>query len=108
MPKAAIRLLLAGLCLFLEALAFGQKKPITLDALQAWRNSAARSTSGDPVWAPDGKTFVFRQGSELKWFDVAAKKSSDVVDLTALDNAALSPPAPERYEWENRRVDEAT
>ncbi len=28
--------------------------------------------------------------------------------LTALDNAALSPPAPERYEWENRRVDEAT
>ncbi len=47
-------------------------------------------------------------GERAKWFDVAAKKSYDVVDLTELDDAALSPPAPERYEWENRRVDEAT
>ena len=98
----------AAAFLFLAGLAFGQKKPITLDALEAWRNSAARSTPGDPVWAPDGKTFVYRQGSQLKWFDVAAKKSYDVVNLTLLDDAALSPPAPERYEWENRRVDEAT
>lgn len=98
----------AAVCLLLAGLALAQKKPITLDALQAWRNSAVRSAPGDPVWAPNGKTFVYRQGSQLKWFDVAAKKSSDVVDLTALDNAALSPPAPERYEWENRRVDEAT
>ena len=88
--------------------AFAQKKPITLDALQAWRNNAARSTPGDPVWAPDGKTFVFTaRGASLKWFDVAAKKSHDVLDLITLDNAALSPPAPERFEWENRRVDEA-
>ena len=106
MRKAAIYLFLAGLPL--AGLAFGQKKPITLDALQSWRNAAGRNAPGDPVWAPDGKTFVYRQGSELKWFDVAAKKSYDVVDLTALDNAALSPPAPERFEWENRRVDEAT
>src|SRR5260221_14367198 len=95
----------AGLVfLFLAGTAFAQKKPITLDALQAPRNTAARSTPGDPVWAPDGKAFVFRQGSELKGFDVAAKKSCDVVGLTALDNGALSPPAPERHEWENRLV----
>src|SRR5579862_886731 len=109
MRKAAILAFLAGLAfLFPAATAIAQKKPITLDALQAWRNTAARNTPGDPVWAPDGKTFVYRQGSQLKRFDVAAKKSSDVVDLTEIDNAALSPPAPERYEWENRRVDEAT
>ena len=107
MRKAAVRLLSTGL-VFLVGTAFAQKKPITLDTLQAWRNSAARNTPGDPVWAPDGKTFVYRQGSQLKWFDVAAKKSYDVVDLTTLDSAAVSPPAPERYEWENRRVDEAT
>src|ERR1700730_15919882 len=102
-------LLPAGLAfLLLAGTAFAQKKPITLEALQAWRNSGARSTPGDPVWAPDGKTFVYRQGSELKWFDVAAKKSYDVVNLATLDAAALSPSAPERYEWENRRVDEAT
>ncbi len=98
----------AGLVFILPGPAFAQKKPITLEALQAWRSSAARATPGDPVWAPDGKTFVYRQGSQLKWFDVAGKKSYDVVDLTALDNAALRPPAPERYEWENRRLDEAT
>ncbi len=109
MRKAAILAFSAGLAfLFPAATVFAQKKPITLDALQAWRNNAARRAPGDPVWAPDGKTFVYRQESELKWFDVAAKKSYEVVDLTALDNAALSPPAPERYEWENRRVDEAT
>jgi dipeptidyl-peptidase 4 len=94
--------------LLLAGTAFAQKKAITLNSLQAWRNSAAHATPGDPVWAPDGKTFAYRQGNELKYFDIAAKKSYDVVDLTALDNAALSPPTPERYEWENRRVDEAT
>jgi dipeptidyl-peptidase-4 len=101
MRKTAIFLVLAGL-------AFGQKKPITLDALQTWRNNTARATPGDPVWAPDGKTFVYREGSQLKWFNIEAKKSYDVVDLSALDSVALRPPAPERYEWENRRVDEAT
>jgi dipeptidyl-peptidase-4 len=109
MRRAAVCLFLAGPALFLPAaLAFAQKKPITLDALQAWRNNVARTRPGDPVWAPDGKTFIYRQGSELKWFNVAAKKSYDIVDLTTLDNAALSPPPAERYEWENRRVDEAT
>jgi len=108
-PAALAFLLPAGLAFLLPAgTAFAQKKPITLEALQAWRNSVARNAPGDPVWAPDGKTFIYRQGSELKWFDVAAKKSYDVVNLTALDDAALSPPAAERYEWENRRVDEAT
>jgi len=108
-PVGRTFLLPAGLAfLFLTGTAFAQKKPITLDALQSWRNNAAHNAPGDPVWAPDGKTFVYRQGSQLKWFDVAAKKSYGVVDLTALDNAALSPSAPERYEWENRRVDEAS
>jgi len=115
-PAARAFLLRAGPALLLPAglafvfpagTAFAQKKPITLEALQTWRNSVARGTPGDPVWAPDGKTFVYRQGSELKWFDVAAKKALDVADLTVLDDAALSPPAAERYEWENRRVDDA-
>src|SRR5579872_4402977 len=81
-PAALAFLLPAGLALLLTAgTALAQKKPITLEALQAWRNSAASSTPGDPVWAPDGKTFVYRQGSQLKWYDVAAKKSYDVVNL---------------------------
>src|SRR5450631_3107878 len=88
--------------------AFGQKKPVTLEALQDFRSTAARDVPGEPVWAPDGKTFVFRQGRRLKLYDVAAKRSRDVVDLSALDAAAVKPASPERFEWENRRVDEAT
>jgi len=69
---------------------------------------AARDVPGEPVWAPDGKSFVYRQGRRLRLFDVAAKRSREVVDLSALDTAAVSPPAAEQYGWENRRVDEAT
>jgi dipeptidyl-peptidase-4 len=94
--------------LFFAGAAFGQKKPVTLEALQAWRSTVTRDVPGDPVWAPDGKTFVYRQGTHLKLYDIAAKKSRDVVDLAALDANAEVPPPPEHYEWENRRVDEAT
>ena len=94
---------------FFACAAFGQKKPVTLEALQAWRTtSAAQNVPGDPVWAPDGKTFVYRQGTQLKLYEIAAKKSRDVVDLAALDTMAAQAPSPEHYEWENRRVDEAT
>ena len=88
--------------------AFGQKKAVTLEALQDFRSSAVREVPGDPVWAPDGKTFVYRQGRRLRLYEVAAKRSREVVDLSTLDAAAVSPPAADQYGWENRRVDEAT
>jgi dipeptidyl-peptidase-4 len=88
--------------------AFGQKKALTLEALEEFRSTAGREVPGDPVWAPDGKTFVYRQGRRLRLYDLAAKRSREVVDLAALDAAAVSPPAAEQYGWENRRVDEAT
>ena len=99
--------------LFFVWAAFGQKKPVTLEALQAWRSNPprdglSRNVPGDPVWAPDGKTFVYRQGKQLKLYEVAAKRSRDVVDLAALDALVAAAPSPEHYEWENRRVDEAT
>lgn len=98
----------AAVFLFFACAALGQKKPVTLDALQAWRSSALRDIPGDPVWAPDGQTFIYRQGRQLKLYEVAAKKSRDVLNLAALDAAAVSSPESEKYEWENRRVDEAT
>lgn len=94
--------------LFFVGAAFGQKKPFTLQALQEWRSTAARDVPGDPVWAPDGKTFVYRQGKRLKLYEVTAQRSRDVVDLSALDALAENPPPAEHYEWENRRVDEST
>ena len=87
---------------------WGQKKPVTLEALQDFRSTAVRDVPGDPVWAPDGKSFVYRQGRRLRLYEVAAKRSREVVDLSALDAMAVSQPASEQYGWENRRVDEAT
>ncbi len=92
---------------FFALVASGQKKPVTLEALNEWRGNAVRDVPGDPVWAPDGKTFVFRQGKKLKLYEVAAKRAIDVVDLDPMDAAAIHPPTAERYEWENRRVDAA-
>lgn len=91
---------------FLALQAFGQKKPVTLDALNDYRGSTPRGVPGDPVWAPDGKTFVFRQRTQLRLYDLAKKQARDLVDLAPLDAAAVSPPTAERHEWENRRVDE--
>jgi dipeptidyl-peptidase-4 len=96
----------AVLFAFFVLTAFGQKKPVTLEALNEWRSTAPRDVPSDPIWAPDGKTFLFRQGKKLRLYEIAARKSRDVADLDAIDAAAVSPPAPERYQWENRRVDE--
>jgi dipeptidyl-peptidase 4 len=94
--------------LFCVGAAFGQKKPVTLEALQDFRSTVARDVPGEPVWAPDGKSFVYRQGRRLRVFDVAAKRSREVADLSEMDAAAVTPAAAEQYGWENRRVDEAT
>ena len=94
------------LCGLVALAAFGQKKPVTLAGLNEWRNRSAPSQPGDPVWAPDGKTFVFVQGKKLTLYDIASKKTREIVDLADMDAAADDPPAPDRFDWENRRVDE--
>jgi dipeptidyl-peptidase-4 len=91
---------------FLALAAFGQKKPVTLESLREWRSNSPRSAPGDPVWAPDGKTFVFRQDGKLKLYEIASKRARDVVDIEPMDSAAVTAPNPERFEWENRRVEE--
>jgi len=84
---------------------FGQLKPVTLDALHEFR-SRRRETPGDPVWAPDGKSFAYRQGIRLMFYDVLARRSREIADLQPMDDAAISPAKPERNDWENRRVDD--
>src|ERR1700683_4043058 len=79
--RAFVMTTMALTFVFPAGTAFAQKKPITLDALQAWRNNAARATPGDPVWAPDGKTFVYRQGGEVEGVDGAPEKGEDLREL---------------------------
>ena len=88
------------------AMAFAQKKPVTLQALHDWRARPRPTLPGDTVWAPDGKSFLYRQGKQLIIYDVSSTKAREVMSLTPLDSAALAPNTPDRFDWENRRVDE--
>ena len=95
------------LCLWLAfaSTLFAQKKPITLEALGDLSRAAFnRTTPGTAYWAPDGKTFAFRQGTDLRLYLAAAKQSKAIVSLQALDRAALDPPEDGPAEWTDRRA----
>ena len=92
-------------CLLLAASAFGQKKPITLESMNAGGRGGGRGGAGAATWAPDGKTFVFRQGRSLMIYDPSTQSSKDLVALDAMDAAAVNPPpADGPFDWTNRRV----
>ena len=79
--------------------AVAQKKPVTIDAVVA----AGRPTSvGTPIWAPDGKSFLYQQGDQLRLYDLGSKAARDLFSLAALKRAAKPVPAAERFAWENR------
>jgi dipeptidyl-peptidase-4 len=82
-----------------------QKKPVTLESL-AGRGGRGGfgDAGGPPSWAPDGKTFAFRQGRNLMLYNPAAKSSREILSLEPLDAAAVRPPAEERFNWDNRRL----
>jgi dipeptidyl-peptidase-4 len=87
-------------CLLLAAPAFGQKEPVTLESM----NEGGRSV-GAVTWAPDGKTFVFRQGRSLVIYNPATKSSKHLVAVNAMDAAAMPPPPNDGpFDWTNRRV----
>lgn len=90
------------LFLLVAAQVFAQKKPITLDTL----DQLPRNARGGPVdWAPDGKSFVFRDQKMLKVYDPAAKSSRDLVSTEPMDNAAAVKTDDDGpYDWTNRRA----
>lgn len=92
-----------SLFLLIALPAFCQKKPITLDSLNdSQRRGAAEA--GAPVWAPDGKTFVFRDGRKLLIYDCANRTTRDLVVTEALDAAATNAGDDGAVDWQNRRV----
>lgn len=100
MYKLAVVLLLASA-------AIAQKRPITLETLNLGGRGGGRGAgaAGPPTWAPDGKSFVFRQGRTLMLYDPATKTSKTLLDTSAIEAAALTPPAESgAVDWTNRRV----
>lgn len=92
------------LALLLACSAFAQKKPVTLESLEAGRGGG-RGSAGAPTWAPDGRTFVFREDHNLKVYDPATKSSSILVSTEEIDAAAAAPPPDDGpMDWQNRRA----
>lgn len=81
-----------------------QKKPVTLDALVGVRPAPPLS----PIWAPDGRRFVYLEEGKLWLFDAKARTRRQLLTLAALNAAAVPVVSPQSYAWENRRVREQT
>jgi dipeptidyl-peptidase-4 len=95
--------------LLLAASAFAQKQPITLETLStAGHGGGGRGgfgMAGTPTWMPDGKSFLFRQGRSLSFYDPATKTSKLLIDTTPIDAAAVAvPPDDGPTDWTNRRA----
>ncbi|MBZ5621262.1 MAG: S9 family peptidase [Acidobacteriia bacterium] len=94
--------------LLLIAPAFAQKKPITLESMSLAGRGGGRAGAGGPgagTWAPDGRSFVFRQGRSLMIYDPAARSAKELVSTEAMDAAAMNPPAEDGpVDWTNRRA----
>ena len=87
--------------LLIAAAVWAQKKPITLETLAEppGRGQGAR------VWAPDGRSFAFRQGGELKIYDAASRAIKTLITIDKLNAAAVKPPdAGGPFEWTNRNA----
>src|SRR2546430_410762 len=92
-------------CLVLASTAFAQKKPITLETLKdPARTASGNDAPGPPTWAPDGKSFAYRQGRDLRLYTAATQTSKLIVSLETLDAAALKPAEDGPAEWIDRRA----
>ncbi|MBZ5728792.1 MAG: S9 family peptidase [Acidobacteriia bacterium] len=93
-------------CLLLVPSAFAQKKPITLESLNQGGRGGGRGGAAMPaVWAPDGKTFLFRQGRQIMIYDPATKSSKELINAEAIDAAAMNPGRDDGpVDWQNRRA----
>jgi len=82
---------------------FAQKKPVTLEAIFAERPSA-RGGMSDVSWAPDGKSFAYRQSGKVHLYDIATRKSRELFASAGIASRAVKTPSPDRFMWENRYV----
>ncbi|MBS1834424.1 MAG: S9 family peptidase [Acidobacteria bacterium] len=88
-----------------------QKKPVTLEALKAasGRPPGGGGGGASVVWAPDGKSFLYRQGPELMLYTIASKSAQAVAAAKGLKPVKPEAPAPGEatpFDWENRGVRE--
>ncbi len=94
------RILLAAA---LAACAYGQKRPVSIEAASA-PAGGARDRFGAPIWAPNGTRFAYLDGKNLMLYDAASGARSELVSLEPLEKMAVKPPAPAQFQFVNRGV----
>ncbi len=90
------------LLLLLSSAFSAEKKPVTLETVANHTPSATIQ----PIWSPDGKSFLYQQGGKIFLFESSARKSREIIELLRLESSAQKPPASKLFDWQNRRVTE--
>src|SRR5580704_1944820 len=93
------------LLLALSSVGSAAKKPITIDTVM---ETSRGDHAGAPVWSPNGKEFAFQKSGKLWLYDVSARKTAELLDLSELEKSAVKPLDDEAYDWQNRRVSESS
>ena len=81
-----------------------QRKPITLENYEQYRSRSAAPVPGEPVWAPDGKSFAYRLGDDLILYDLASRKERTLSHLSDMNASVEAPPTTDGDPWENRNI----
>lgn len=97
--------LVCAVLLLSHTVVWGQKKPVTLDALT---RAEPPARGGNIIWSPDGKRFIQRQRETLTIYDVATRSQKKILSTSSLTAVATKVPEGETFGWENRRVTEQT
>src|ERR1017187_6127076 len=87
--------------LLLSLAAFAaDRKPVTI------QNMPAPPQMPGITWAPDGKRFAWMDDKTISQYEVATKKTKDLLVLAPLEDKAVKPAKTEVTDWQNRRVSE--
>src|SRR5690349_21375593 len=83
-----------------------QKKPVTIETVA--QGAEPREMRNSVVWAPDGKRFAYRRGKAIMLYDIPAKSEKELLSVEPLEKAAVQPAEGEKFDWQNRRVNESS
>jgi dipeptidyl-peptidase-4 len=102
----ALQSLIVGFVLVAAPAMAQQKKPVTLESLNAGPPRGMGMFGGAPLWAPDGTHYAERRGDKVMLVDAATGTEKELFSTAGLAALAHAPEPDAKMLWENRRVQE--